>query len=395
MADTPMNEHTHPPEWWREQERIAGLTTATTLEPGESCSHVGCLSHTSHPCEGCGRTGGAVAPQKDIPDMSDYDPSTDRFAEFGAPGSPERHEFSLAMMKASIAAGEEWLKKPESERYKPKGPIWDVSWPTYIESWPNALHSLSVSSVRVQMTLEEARVMGSYIIELGEGFTEGVPENHETVKDHLIARLDKAVQQFPMGIFVRLGSRSPKDAFYWGCGLGEGVQLPNGQISSGRMAFDLLTCCSERIYDDLHMQIAMNYPPSVWIREGLDLPEWSEFRCFMQDRKLVGISQYYYRGVYSEITEDAAGIKWAIEQFFDKELRDASHLDSVVFDVFIKRRRSLSDSYNQYGVKLLEINPFYNLSDPCLFDWNRPEEFKGQIRFRTELGGHRSGVTDL
>jgi hypothetical protein len=64
------------------------------------------------------------------------------------------------------------LKKSESERYKPKGHIWDVSWPTYIENWPNALHSLSVPSVRVQMTLKEACVMGSYIIELGEGFTE-------------------------------------------------------------------------------------------------------------------------------------------------------------------------------------------------------------------------------
>jgi hypothetical protein len=252
------------------------------------------------------------------------------------------------------------------------------------------------------MTLEEARVMGSYIIELGEGFTEGVPENHETVKDLLIERLDRAVKQFPKGIFVRLGSRSPKDSFYWGCGLGEGAQLPNGQINSGQMAFDLLTCCSERIYDDLHMQIAMNYPPSVWIREGLDLPEWSEYRCFMQDRQLVGISQYYYRTPYLEIIEDAGGIKWAIEQFFEKEFRDASHLDSVVFDVFVKRRQvgmrcfgpNAGPMYS-YEVKLLEINPFYNLSDPCLFDWNRPEEFKGQIRFRTELGGHRTGVTDL
>lgn len=25
---------------------------------GESCPHPGCLSHISHPCEGCGRIGG-------------------------------------------------------------------------------------------------------------------------------------------------------------------------------------------------------------------------------------------------------------------------------------------------------------------------------------------------
>ena len=28
------------------------------LPDGEPCSHPGCLSHISHPCEGCGRMGG-------------------------------------------------------------------------------------------------------------------------------------------------------------------------------------------------------------------------------------------------------------------------------------------------------------------------------------------------
>jgi len=30
------------------------------LERGEPCSHPGCLSHVSHPCEGCGRVGGTL-----------------------------------------------------------------------------------------------------------------------------------------------------------------------------------------------------------------------------------------------------------------------------------------------------------------------------------------------
>ena len=29
-----------------------------TLKDGEPCRHVGCLSHVSHPCEGCGRIQG-------------------------------------------------------------------------------------------------------------------------------------------------------------------------------------------------------------------------------------------------------------------------------------------------------------------------------------------------
>lgn len=28
------------------------------LKDGEPCGHRGCLSHLSHPCEGCGRIGG-------------------------------------------------------------------------------------------------------------------------------------------------------------------------------------------------------------------------------------------------------------------------------------------------------------------------------------------------
>ena len=28
------------------------------LRPGEPCNHPGCLSHVSHPCEGCGRIAG-------------------------------------------------------------------------------------------------------------------------------------------------------------------------------------------------------------------------------------------------------------------------------------------------------------------------------------------------
>ena len=31
------------------------------LRDGEPCGHPGCLSHVSHPCEGCGRVGGRTA----------------------------------------------------------------------------------------------------------------------------------------------------------------------------------------------------------------------------------------------------------------------------------------------------------------------------------------------
>jgi hypothetical protein len=177
--------------------------------------------------------------------------------------------------------------------------------------------------------------MGRNIIELGESFEEDIPENHIEVRTEIIKKLDEAVKQFPNGAFVRLGSRSPKDSFYWGIG-GDAHQV-NGKLTSGQMAFELLTCASERICDDLHMQIAMNYEPYVLVRQGLDLPDWCEFRCFMQHRQLIGISQYYYHHPIEELEGKHDKIYAAIKKFFVESFRDASHLDSVVFDVYLTK----------------------------------------------------------
>lgn len=37
---------------------LGGKATPKQYADGEPCDHPGCLSHISHPCEGCGRRGG-------------------------------------------------------------------------------------------------------------------------------------------------------------------------------------------------------------------------------------------------------------------------------------------------------------------------------------------------
>lgn len=287
---------------------------------------------------------------------------------------------------------------------RPTNEYWDTARPTFMENWPGDLHSLSIPSYSRKLTRDEALVLGHDIVEWGEGFDVSnlSASQVQAIRTDLIQWMDAKVKTLN-GAFVRLGSRSPKDALYWGCKQGDD---PSGKVMDGEKAYWRLTACSERVSDDLHMQIVMNYEPHIFLRQWVDLPEWTEFRCFQRDQQLIGISQYYYRGVYPEIANDASGLKWAIEQFhancFSVVTRDYPHLKDVVFDVFIKRQMrdatnpSVSRSSDwrpdaegkrfRYEVKLLEINPLFNLTDPCLFDWNKPEEFTGTLKYRTQLG---------
>jgi hypothetical protein len=296
------------------------------------------------------------------------------------------------MMQSQIAAVTSVIEeeKAAGTLYKPTQAYWDLARPTFIENWPSDLHAISIPSTIIRLDEREANTLGSYIIELGEGF-ENTPEEHEKVRDDLIRSIDQAVKYYPYGAFVRLGSRSPKDAMYWGVGPGEDSFC----VHTGKDAWRLLTACSERVYDDLRMQLAMHYDPRIVVRAWIDLPEWSEYRCFQRNGELIGISQYYYRGVYPEIIENAESIKWAIEQFHSNLFRPANELNDVVFDVFVKMRGDQVGAHTRWEVKLLEINPFFNLTDPCLFDWNKPEEFDGRMRFTRELGTRAQGTGEI
>lgn len=246
----------------------------------------------------------------------------------------------ITMQDHIVLAKPPWHTQPEWSKFL------KLSVPTYIENWPSELCRLSIAQVDIPLTIEEATALGTNIIELGEGF--GTPADISDIE----RRLDDAVATFPAGAFVRLGSRSPKDAFY------ADLSKP---VKTGKEALAWLLGGSERIADDLH----------------LDLEPWQEFRCFMNGCRLAGISQYYYREHEPKVALYKDSIKWAIEEHFFPEFRDATPLQSVVFDVFVRVRELEGERETQ--VKLLEINPFFEMTDPCLFDWRKPEMFDGRM----------------
>jgi hypothetical protein len=243
---------------------------------------------------------------------------------------------------------------------------WDEVVPTYIENWPVGVCALSIAQADIPLTIEEAKRLGANLIEYGECFDAKWYGPIDDIRD----RVTRAVERFPFGAFIRLGSRSPKDSFL---GYREGFKV---EVGTDPLRF--LVDASERIYEDLILAIQHNYAPHIFVREWVTIPRWAEFRCFMDHRTLVGISQYHYLGheCFSEITDDPEYIRWSINQFFPV-FRKASHLDSVVFDVFIKT--ATRDNTRKTEVKLIEINPYFEMTDPCLFAWN--DGFDGSFKY--------------
>lgn len=117
------------------------------------------------------------------------------------------------------------------------------------------------------------------------------------------------------------------------------------------------------------------------MREWVDLAEWQEFRCFVKDRRLVGISQYFYDQVFPEVVEHHDGIQWAIE-FFVKKIQPMLPTQTLIVDVFVRLRERAQE--REWEVRLLETNPWSIYTDPCLFNWSRDTFGAFEFRYKKE-----------
>ncbi len=260
--------------------------------------------------------------------------------------------------------------------------------PTYIENWPKELCSLSIPQAGLKLSRDQAERLGMNITEYGRCFFDGeeFPEGGPPQIADIVADLETIVQDKLAGLdplFVRLGSRSPKDAWETG-----------PEVHNADQAIERLCDMSERVFEDLMMALNEGYDPYIWLRQWVKIEPWAEFRCFQRGGKLVGISEYdYLAKPRKEIIDSHEAIEWAIRRFWEQQFLPACHLDDVIFDVFVKRHgfgtrdgipgvKKASYESVVWEVKLLEINPYFNMTDPCLFDWRDENSFDGTFRFR-------------
>ena len=256
--------------------------------------------------------------------------------------------------------------------------------PTYIENWTDGLRELSIKSESIKLTEREIKLLGASLIEYGEGFKPFFDNNingsinfeRKLFIEKLRIDLNSIIKKYSNGSFIRLGSRSPKDSYRY---------YKNSKVMNGDEAINMLIDTSERMYDDLMLALINKYESHIFVREWIDIPKWCEFRCFMKNRQLQGISQYYYQEYYKEIEPEILLIQNGILEFF-KKFEKECHLDDVIFDVFLSfKEKNELKLIEKVDVKLIEINPYSNkLTDPCLYNWFDPDSFNTPFRYQKE-----------
>lgn len=209
--------------------------------------------------------------------------------------------------------------------------------PTWMENWYEELKDYTIKSSYFRLNQKEVNAM----IEKGIGRY----YNNEEMRN-IVVNIEKArIELNYSSLFVRLGSRSPKD-------------IDTMKYST----FISMLCDSGRVLEDLMLCSKVNYNPYIFLRKNIRMEKRNEFRCFVKDNKLVGISQYFYRDRYYHIDDDNVrehiidGAERLLQKIIDK-----INLKDFVFDIYYRRDKDLP--------LLIELNPWSDWTDSCLFDW--------------------------
>lgn len=211
--------------------------------------------------------------------------------------------------------------------------------PFFIENWLPALRALSIQTEIIPLTPAHADTLIALINATWEGkSTHGIPTFA------LAGDLEPALATVGGRAFVRLGSRSPKD--------NTGFMQPDmrpAPVYSAHHAIEALSY-SERVTDDLTMAMSAGYSPVIAVRRWVDMPPECEFRCFVSDSRISGITQYYLdgHGPSSWINRNAAGIEATLRRYLSDVLVPLSGYQSFTADLILT---------HDFRVTLLEVNP--------------------------------------
>lgn len=257
----------------------------------------------------------------------------------------------------------------------------DYTWEFNVERWIDRLGDLTLHSSAASVALTPQNM--EFLCGMHQAWCEHrLPGNGdwpELWEDERISDFHSSVGKVlrergeDFEAFIRLSSRSPKDAI--------GGLRPCTTASQVLLRLAL----SERAYHDMSWAVLNRKKLALWIfpwREGVGIER--EFRCFVFGGKLTAITSYTERGMWKNPLGMSTLVTKArlLAQTITNRL---PRMQNYVMDVFC----DISD------VRLIELNPWGSKgsTDAVLFHWTEDQavlEDSSSVTFR-----YRSSTTEV
>ena len=103
------------------------------------------------------------------------------------------------------------------------------------------------------------------------------------------------------------------------------------------------------------------------LRKYVNIIPGMEFRCFVKDHKLIGITQRHITTCFGYLVENKDQIERGIRNFFNRKIKSVFPESSYTFDVYID---------SQQSCYVVDFNPFGELTDSMLFTWEELTEME-------------------
>lgn len=219
-------------------------------------------------------------------------------------------------------------------------------WEADIAAYPDAVRALMGPMTQVELEDDDFACL--------TGEAKAITPDSRDVLDEVLAGFQST------GAFLRLGLCSFKS--------GPGRLLP---IYTGTQAALTLAQRNARVQTVARAMVMAKQKRLLYLRPYINIPRWSEFRIFIKNRSVIGISQYHCDQRYSQIHYYADQIENGIQVLL-RHLLPALHVNDTVVDISIDPEQKMA--------LLLELNPFVRRTGSGLFSWTKPGDFNGRMR---------------
>ncbi|KAL5291710.1 CDC123 family protein [Megaselia abdita] len=164
------------------------------------------------------------------------------------------------------------------------------------------------------------------------------------------------------GVFVKTNFHSPKDAFW----------ITTGRTLKIRDLTDFyqLIIASSIVRDDFEtINKNKHIKPLFVFKEFLEIHPGTEFRCFVKNHKLIGISPKDWPEYHEHICQQAQDIRSDILTVFKEGIKNRFPLADHTFDVLRPSKEN---------VQIIDLAPFSEETDSLAFEWDDLKSFEDE-----------------